>query len=143
MVRRVEVAFARDGEPILTCTFLQPPSGGMRDGLIHAVYGGVWGKPHGVLEGHPRTGDLMPPLVHLGPAAPAGLVRLESSDSIFTKYPGTCFSLRERPSQRPTTIFSFVTMSIFTRPMSLKMQTAAYSLLTQGAGGRVVAFRGE
>lgn len=76
----VEVAFTRDGEPILTCTFLQRPAGGNRDGLIHAVYGGVYGKQNGVLEGHPRTGDLMPPLVHLGPAAPAGLLRLEGSD---------------------------------------------------------------
>ncbi len=37
--------------------------------------GGVWGKDHDVLEGHPRTGGLLPPMTHLGPAAPAGLVR--------------------------------------------------------------------
>ncbi|HEX6984900.1 MAG TPA: PVC-type heme-binding CxxCH protein, partial [Planctomycetaceae bacterium] len=74
----VEVAFTRDGEPILSCTFFQPPAGGLRDGLIHAAYGGVWGKDHGVLDGHPRTGGLMPPLVHLGAAAPCGLTRLES-----------------------------------------------------------------
>lgn len=72
----VEVAFTRDGEPIMTCTFLQQPTGGKRDGLIHAVYGGVWGKVNGVLDGHSRTGELMPPLVHLGASAPCGLTRL-------------------------------------------------------------------
>jgi putative heme-binding domain-containing protein len=74
----VEVAFTRDGDAVLSCTFLQHPAGGKRDGLIHAVYGGVWGKENGVLEGHPRTGGLMPPMVHLGAAAPCGLTRLES-----------------------------------------------------------------
>ena len=29
-------------------------------GLIHAIYGGVYGKENGVLAGHPRTGELMP-----------------------------------------------------------------------------------
>ena len=32
------------------------------DGLVHAIYGGVYGKEHGVLDGHPRTGELMPVL---------------------------------------------------------------------------------
>ena len=40
--------------------------------LIHAVYGGVYGKPHAVIDGHKRTGDLMPVLTHLGPAVPPG-----------------------------------------------------------------------
>ena len=39
-------------------------------GSIHAIYGGVYGKPHAVIDGHKRTGDLMPVLTHLGPAAP-------------------------------------------------------------------------
>ena len=75
----VEVAFTPGGEPIFTTTFLQFPGGGRRDGLIHAVYGGMFGKVHNVLDGHPRTGpDLLPPLTHLGPAAPSGLARYES-----------------------------------------------------------------
>ena len=76
----VEVAFTPGGERILTATFLQHPEGGRRDGLIHAIYGGVYGKDHDAIDGHPRTGpDLMPVLAHLGPAAPCGLVRYESS----------------------------------------------------------------
>lgn len=74
----VEVIFTPGGERIFTTTFLQHPAGGFRDGLVHAIYGGVYGKVHSVLDNHPRTGDIMPILVHLGAAAPSGLVRLES-----------------------------------------------------------------
>lgn len=74
----VEMIVTPAGERIFTTTFLQHPSGGKRDGLIHAIYGGVYGKQHGVLDGHPRTGELMPVLSHLGPAAPSGLVQIES-----------------------------------------------------------------
>jgi putative membrane-bound dehydrogenase-like protein len=75
----VDVVFTPEGERIFSCTFLQHPGGGKRDGLIHAIYGGVYGKDHTVLDGHPRTGDLMPVMTHLGPAAPCGLHHLEST----------------------------------------------------------------
>lgn len=71
----VDVVFTPGGERVFTTTFLQHPGGGKRDGLIHAVYGGVYGKVHEVIETHPRTGDVLPPLSHLGPAAPCGLTR--------------------------------------------------------------------
>jgi putative membrane-bound dehydrogenase-like protein len=75
----VKVVFTPGGERIFTTTFLQYPGGGRRDGLIHAVYGGVYGKDHDVLDDHQRTGPaLLPPLTHLGPAAPAGITRYES-----------------------------------------------------------------
>src|SRR5690606_3123003 len=74
----VGVAFTAEGERIFTTTFFQHPGGGQRDGLIHAIYGGVYGKLHDVIDGHKRTGDLMPVLAQLGPAAPAGLARYES-----------------------------------------------------------------
>ncbi|WP_406694042.1 PVC-type heme-binding CxxCH protein [Singulisphaera sp. Ch08] len=76
----VDVVFTAGGERIFTTTFLQIPGGGRRDGLIHAVYGGVYGKVHdAVLNAHPKTGpELMPPLTHLGAAAPSGLTRYES-----------------------------------------------------------------
>lgn len=70
----VDVAFSPAGERFFTTTFLQHPGGGKRDGIIHAIYGGVYGKDHSVLDGHPRTDPrLMPPLIHLGAAAPSGL----------------------------------------------------------------------
>jgi putative membrane-bound dehydrogenase-like protein len=75
----VDVVFTPGGERIFTTTFLQHPGGGRRDGLIHAVYGGVYGKMHDVIESHQRTSpDVMPVLSHLGPAAPCGLARYES-----------------------------------------------------------------
>jgi len=75
----VDVAFTAGGERILTATFLEHPRLGRRDAIVHAIYGGVYGKPHAVVEGHPHTGDLMPTLCDLGPAAPAGLARYTSS----------------------------------------------------------------
>jgi putative membrane-bound dehydrogenase-like protein len=75
----VDVAFTPGGERIFTTTFFQHPGGGQRDGLIHAIYGGVYGKVHSVIEDHQRTGDVMPVLTHLGAAAPCGLTRLETA----------------------------------------------------------------
>src|SRR5688572_9113265 len=74
----VDVTFTPEGERIFTTTFFQNPGGGQRDGLVHAIYGGVYGKVHDVIDDHKRTGELMPVLTHLGPAAPAGLTRYES-----------------------------------------------------------------
>src|SRR5215204_4363062 len=51
----VDVVFLPSGERIFTTTFFQHPGGGLRDGLIHAVYGGVWGKDHHVVHDHPWT----------------------------------------------------------------------------------------
>jgi putative heme-binding domain-containing protein len=74
----VDVAFTATGERILTSTFVEQPQLGKRDGLLHAVYGGVYGKPNAVVDGHKRTGELMPILTQLGPAVPAGLTRYAS-----------------------------------------------------------------
>lgn len=75
----VQVVFTPGGERIFTTTFLQHPGGGKRDGLIHAIYGGIYGKDHDVVHEHKWTGPaLMPVLTHLGPAAPCGLVHMES-----------------------------------------------------------------
>jgi putative membrane-bound dehydrogenase-like protein len=92
----VDVAFTPGGERIFTCTFFQHPGGGKRDGLIHAIYGGVYGKLHGPIfePAHKWTGpEVMPVLLHMGPAAPCGLTRHESSafgkeyqDNLFACY---------------------------------------------------------
>jgi putative membrane-bound dehydrogenase-like protein len=94
----VDVAFTPAGERILTATFLEHPQAGKRDAIVHAIYGGVYGKPHNVLDGHKRTGDLMPVMSQLGPAVPAGLTRYASRafgsgyrDSFFT----AMFNLRK------------------------------------------------
>ena len=74
----VDVDFTSGGESILTATFLEHPQLGRRDALIHAIYGGLYGKPHDVIEGHKKTGDLLPALTSYGPAAPCGLTHYAS-----------------------------------------------------------------
>lgn len=71
----VDVTFMPDGERIFSTTYLEGNS--RRDGIVHAIYGGVYGKQHGVIDGHPRTGELMPGLVLMNAAAPCGLERYE------------------------------------------------------------------
>src|SRR5262245_45861167 len=75
----VEVAFTSTGERLFTTTFIEHPQLGRRDAIVHGIYGGVYGKPHDVIDGHAQTGDLMPALVNLGPAAPTGLARYASA----------------------------------------------------------------
>lgn len=71
----VGVAFSESGERFVSGTFFDLSKPGRRDGILHAVYGGMWGKKHDrVLSPHPRTGDLLPILAQMGPAAPSGLV---------------------------------------------------------------------
>jgi len=92
----VDVVFTPGGERIFTTTFFVHPGGGQRDGLIHAIYGGIYGKVHDpILEpAHKWTGpDVMPVLLHMGPAAPCGLTRYESNafgstytDNLFACY---------------------------------------------------------
>lgn len=75
----VELVFTPGGERIFNTTFFQHPGGGKRDGLVHAIYGGVYGKDHAVIHEHPWTSpELMPVMTHMGAAAPAGLMRYES-----------------------------------------------------------------
>lgn len=89
----VNVAFHSNGERFLSCTFFQHPEAGHRDGLIHAIYGGVYGKRHDSIYAHPMTGDVMPVLSHQGAAAPCGLIAGSSSlfsgtatDNLFACY---------------------------------------------------------
>ncbi len=77
----VNVAFLNNGERFLSCTFFQFPEAGRRDGLIHSIYGGVYGKKHDSIYAHPMTGDVMPVLNHQGAAAPCGLIA--GSDVLF------------------------------------------------------------
>ena len=75
----VGVTFGPAGERFLSGTFFQLPAAGKRDGLIHALYGGVYGKENAASAGHPRTGELMPIMTHMGAAAPCGSATLRSN----------------------------------------------------------------
>src|SRR5438270_29231 len=74
----VGLAFTPEGERILCGTFFAPDEPGHRDGLIHAIYGGVYGKKNDVNDDHKKTGDLLPVMTHMGPAAPCSVIRYES-----------------------------------------------------------------
>lgn len=88
----VGITFTAAGDRILTNTFFQFPAGGKRDGLIHAIYGGVYGKDHAPIYEHPWTGPtLMPVLTHLGAAAPCGIRRYQS-DQFGKDYPDNLFT---------------------------------------------------
>ncbi len=87
----VDVVFLPNGDLIFSTTFFQHPRDGRRDGLIHAIYGGIYGKDHSPIYDHPWTGpQLMPVLTHMGPAAPAGLHRYES-DQFGPEYVNNLF----------------------------------------------------
>jgi putative membrane-bound dehydrogenase-like protein len=90
----VDVVFTPGGERIFTTTFFVHPGGGQRDGLIHAIYGGIYGKVHDPIfqPGHKWTGpEVMPALLHMGPAAPCGLARYES-DAFGAPYQNNVFA---------------------------------------------------
>lgn len=87
----VEVVFSPEGERFFTTTFFQHPGGGFRDGIIHAVYGGVYGKNHNVLDVHPRTGGLMPVMTHHGPAASCALERYDA-EAFGPEFEGNLFA---------------------------------------------------
>jgi putative membrane-bound dehydrogenase-like protein len=88
----VEAVFTPGGERIFTTTFLQTPGGGKRDGLIHAIYGGIYGKDHDPIYEHKWTApSLMPVLTHFGAAAPSGLCRYES-DNFGKEYQDNLFA---------------------------------------------------
>ena len=94
----VDVAFTSSGESFLTSTFVEQPQLGRRDGFLHAIYGGLYGKVHAVIDGHKRTGDLMPILCQLGPAVPAGLTNYSSpafGDGFRDNFFAAMFNLRK------------------------------------------------
>ncbi len=76
----VGLAFSESGERFLSGTFFDLSKPGRRDGILHAVYGGMYGRQNDrVLAQHPHTGDLLPILAQMGPAAPSGIVMPRNS----------------------------------------------------------------
>jgi putative membrane-bound dehydrogenase-like protein len=86
----VGAVFSAEGERFMCGTFLMHPEAGKRDGVVHAVYGGVYGKDNDVLDDHPKTGDLMPIMTHLGAAAPCSVIRYQG-DEFGSEYRNSLF----------------------------------------------------
>ncbi len=78
----VGLAFSETGERFLSGTFFDLSKPGRRDGILQAVYGGMYGRRHErVLDPHPNTGRLLPIMSQLGPAAPSGMLMPRHPDS--------------------------------------------------------------
>ena len=81
----VGLAFSETGERFLSGTFFDLSEPGRRDGILHAVYGGSYGRKNPrVLNPHPNTGSLLPILQQLGPAAPSGMMMARHPESGMT-----------------------------------------------------------
>lgn len=92
----VGLAFNEAGERFLSGTFFDLSKPGRRDGILHAVYGGMYGRKNDrVLAQHPHTGDLLPILAQTGPSAPSGIL-MPRSDALGVKGDLLCadFNLR-------------------------------------------------
>ncbi|MEO7297701.1 MAG: PVC-type heme-binding CxxCH protein [Verrucomicrobiota bacterium] len=89
----VGAAFTLEGEPFACGTFFAPPAmgAGLRDAIIHVVEGAEYPVLDMVLHEHKRTGELMPPLTHLGVAAASGLA-IYRGENFGTNFTGDLFS---------------------------------------------------
>jgi hypothetical protein len=90
----VEIAFTPEGDTLFSSTFIDFTQPGFRDGIGHAVYGGVFGKVNDVLDDGrvKRTGpDLFHPFYEAGPAAECGLTRY-SGTAFGPEYRGNLFA---------------------------------------------------
>ncbi len=100
----VGLAFNETGERFLSGTFFDLSGPGKRDGILHAVYGGMYGKKHErVLSPHPASGGLLPILAQMGPAAPSGIV-MPKNDALGLRGDLLCanFNLRRISRHRLT-----------------------------------------
>ena len=119
----VEIAFTPDGEPLFSSTFIDFSQPGFRDGVAHAIYGGVFGKENDVLEDGrvKRTSpDVFHPFFQAGPAAECALMRYEGSawgsafqenaySSSFNLHKITRHQLRPNGATYATTATDFLT----------------------------------
>ncbi|MBI3837659.1 MAG: HEAT repeat domain-containing protein [Planctomycetia bacterium] len=72
----VGVVFTPCGDMFASGTFLAPNSmgAGLRDALVHCIDGAEYPVRDRTLHEHKRTGELLPPLTHLGVAAASDLM---------------------------------------------------------------------
>ncbi len=88
----IEIAFTLGGQRMITCTYIQPPGQPRDDGILHALYGGVYPKDIAPIYEFPWTGpDLLTPLTTWGAVSPAGLMCYQSN-AFGEGYRGNLFS---------------------------------------------------
>src|SRR5262249_5933377 len=85
----VEIAFTAEGEALATVDiFVSTPA--RSDAIIHCIEGGVF-PYHPVYKELKSTGDLLPPVTHLGWDAPSGLMRYRGT-ALGAEYRDNLFS---------------------------------------------------
>lgn len=92
----VELDWTSAGEMLGTMTYFTDPRNGQRDALNHWIEGGVYPKPHEVIQEFTRTGELLPSVTHFARVAPCGFIRYRS-DSFGPEYKGNLFSAHFNP----------------------------------------------
>src|SRR4029078_5473099 len=86
-------AFWPGGDLFASGTFLAPNSmgAGLRDALVHCIDGAEYPVRDRTLNEHKRTGELLPPLSHLGVAAASDLEIIRGS-AFGPEYEGNLFA---------------------------------------------------
>jgi putative membrane-bound dehydrogenase-like protein len=89
----VGVAFLPEGDMFASGTFLAPNSmgAGLRDALVHVVDGAEYPVRDRTPAEHKRTGDMLPPLTHLGVSASSDLMACRG-DALGADCRGNLFS---------------------------------------------------
>lgn len=92
----VELVWTGAGDLIGTMTYFTDPRNGQRDALNHWVEGGVYPKPHEVIDEFVRTGELLPSLTKFSRIAPSGLM-IYRGTAFGEEYTGDLFSAHFNP----------------------------------------------
>ena len=88
----IEIAFSAGGERFVTATNFHLLSEPRDDGILHALYGGVYPKDLAVVYDFPWTGpSMLRPMVGWGALSPAGLMTYQG-DAWGPEYRGNLFS---------------------------------------------------
>ncbi|ODA29052.1 PVC-type heme-binding CxxCH protein [Planctopirus hydrillae] len=148
----VEVAFLPNGDSFVQGTFWAKPSasGGLRDGLIHAVAGGEYSVRDRDYSDRIRTGDYLPALVPLTATAPSGLTCYRNStwgdefqENLFSTHFNTGKILRHRLKAEGATYRceteEFITAPQGTVHFTDVLEDADGSLLIIDTGGWFIA----
>lgn len=92
----VEVSFTEYGQMMGTMTYFTLPKYGLRDAIMHWVWGGVYPRHSGAVKELIRTGSYMPVMSQFARIAPSGILTLQS-DGLGASYRGALFSAQFNP----------------------------------------------
>jgi putative membrane-bound dehydrogenase-like protein len=92
----VEVSFTKYGQMMGTMTYFTLPKYGLRDAIMHWVWGGVYPRHSGAVNELIRTGPHMPVMSKFARIAPSGIMTFQS-DGLGESFRGALFSAQFNP----------------------------------------------